>query len=74
MNNIHLSKNDHNAIDRLFEKAISYVEEARNRIQRSINFEMAQAYWNIGEEILLWQSNFYNCKFFLLEDYYFRSN
>ena len=52
MNNTHLSTNDHHAIYQLFEKATSYVEEARNRVQRSINSEMVQAYWYIGRDIV----------------------
>ncbi len=52
MNNTHLSTHDHLAIDQLFKKATSYVEEARNRVQRSINSEMVQAYWYIGRDIV----------------------
>lgn len=50
MNNTHLSTSAHLAIDQLFKKATSYIEEARNRVQLSINAEMVQAYWFTAEQ------------------------
>src|SRR3990167_3376867 len=52
MNTLNPPVGKDNEIDILFQKASFYVDEARNRVQRSINFEMVQAYWFIGRDII----------------------
>ena len=53
MNTLNPPLDKNNEIDILFQKASFYVDEARNRVQRSINFEMVQAYWLIGRDIII---------------------
>lgn len=46
-----LSKNNAN-IDKLYLQATHYIDEARRRVQRSIDSEMVAAYWKIGRDIV----------------------
>src|SRR5580658_8662224 len=43
---------DTTRIDAIFERAASYIDYARQGIQRSIDVEMIKAYWLIGKEIV----------------------
>jgi hypothetical protein len=47
-----LSLDEQHTLEQLYQNATGYVEEARNRVQRSINLEMVQAYWSIGRDIV----------------------
>lgn len=47
-----LSGREVKIVEDLFEQAIVHIDDARKRVQRSINFEMVQAYWHIGEDIV----------------------
>lgn len=38
-------------------KASTHIDEARNRVQRSVNFEMVKAYWLIGRDIVEAEQN-----------------
>ena len=49
---IQSSSNESSVIDNLFHQASEHIEDARNRVQRSINSEMVKAYWNIGKNIV----------------------
>lgn len=39
-------------IDSLYLKIREILENARNKVYRTANFEMVLAYWNIGKEIV----------------------
>ena len=40
------------AIDALFNKVSSHVNEAKQAIQHTVNTEMVKAYWLIGQDIV----------------------
>jgi len=39
-------------IDNLYQRIREILESARNKVYRTANFEMVQAYWNVGREIV----------------------
>jgi len=39
-------------IDQLYKQAARYIDEARSRVQRSVDSEMVSAYWKIGKGIV----------------------
>lgn len=39
-------------IDNLYQRIREILENARNKVYRTANFEMVQAYWNVGREIV----------------------
>ncbi len=39
-------------IQTIYEKVAKIIEEARNTVYRTANFEMVKAYWNIGQKIV----------------------
>lgn len=43
---------DPKRIDSLYQRVSGYIDHARKNIQRTIDFEMVQAYWLIGREIV----------------------
>lgn len=47
-----MSKEISTTTDRLFKRIREILEGARNRVYRTANAEMLQAYWNIGREIV----------------------
>lgn len=49
---IQSNSNESSVIDNLFHQASAHIEDARNRVQRSINSEMVKAYWQIGKNIV----------------------
>ena len=52
-----LSSLDLQIAERLSIKASAHIDEARNRVQRSVNFEMVKAYWLIGKDIVEAEQN-----------------
>ena len=47
-----ISSGEQQIAERLSLKAVGYIDNARNRVQRSVNSEMVQAYWLIGRDIV----------------------
>jgi hypothetical protein len=47
-----MSKEIVNNIDGLYLRVREIIENARERVYHTANFEMVQAYWNIGREIV----------------------
>ena len=47
-----LSLSEQQTAENLSLKASEYIEVARDRVQRSVNSEMVQAYWLIGRDIV----------------------
>jgi len=39
-------------IERIYQRICAIIENARNKVYRAANFEMVQAYWEIGREIV----------------------
>ena len=39
-------------IDELYQRIREILDNARNKVYRTANFEMVQAYWNVGKEIV----------------------
>lgn len=52
MNKNNLPINESVAIEALFQRASTHIQEAKSRVQRSINIEMVKAYWRIGKDIV----------------------
>jgi predicted nuclease of restriction endonuclease-like (RecB) superfamily len=44
-------------IDNLYQRIREILESARNKVYRTANFEMVQAYWNVGREIVEEEQN-----------------
>ena len=44
--------NENGRIDSLYKKASSYIDHARQNIQRTVNIEIVKAYWMIGRDII----------------------
>ena len=44
--------NEHGRIDSLYKKASSYIDHARQNIQRTVDTEIVKAYWLIGRDIV----------------------
>ena len=52
-----MSKELSTTVDHLYEKVVSILNEARNKVYRTANFEMVKAYWNVGREIVEVEQN-----------------
>ena len=52
-----MSKELTKSIDFLYERIVAILDQARNRVYNTANFEMVQAYWNIGREIVEEEQN-----------------
>ena len=47
-----MSKEISHSIEQLYIKVKEILDQARTRVYIAANFEMVQAYWNIGREIV----------------------
>lgn len=52
-----MSKELKQNIDNLYQRIREILESARNKVYRTANFEMVQAYWNVGREIVEEEQN-----------------
>src|ERR1700722_3002538 len=43
---------DSNTIEMLYGKVVSYIEQARHNVQKTVDSEMVKAYWLIGRDII----------------------
>lgn len=52
-----MSKELEHTIDALYQRVKEILDNARNKVYRTANFEMVQAYWNVGREIVEEEQN-----------------
>jgi ribosome biogenesis protein Nip4 len=47
-----MTKSLSTSFDSFYERIKEILEGARNKVYRTVNMEMLQAYWNVGREIV----------------------